>query len=45
MVDCFDGLLLSWKIEICSDSRIVNEMLDDAIGHLKVQERPIVHTD
>lgn len=34
IVDCFDGLLVSWKIGVSPDATLVNTMLDDAISLL-----------
>jgi len=45
VVDCFDGLIPSWNIVTTADSALVNTMLDDAIGILAKNERPLVHTD
>ena len=45
IVDCFDGLLVTWKIGISPDSTLVNTMLDDAVKKLSPGERPIVHSD
>lgn len=45
IVDCFDGLLVSWRIGTSPDSTLVNTMLDDAISQLSPGEKPIVHSD
>ena len=45
IIDCFDGLPVSWTIGTSPDSNLVNTMLHDAISTLKVTERPIVHSD
>lgn len=45
IVDCFDGLLVAWKIGISPDSTLVNTMLDDAFKKLSSDEKPIVHSD
>ena len=44
-MDCFDGLLVTWKIGISPDSTLVNTMLDDAVKKLSPGERTIVHSD
>lgn len=31
IVDCFDGLLVAWKIGISTNITLVNTMLDDAL--------------
>lgn len=45
IVDCFDGLLVTWKIGLSPDSTLVNTMLDDAINQLSPEEKPIIHSD
>ena len=45
MIDCFDGMAVSWTIGTSPDAELVNTMLDDAMGSLQHGERPIVHTD
>lgn len=43
IIDCFDGLAVSWTIGTSPDATLVNEMLDTAIHKLKNGERPILH--
>lgn len=45
MIDCFDGKPVCWTIGESPDSRLVNRMLDKALGQLHDGEKPIVHTD
>lgn len=45
IIDCFDGLAVSWTIGTRPDAELVNTMLDDAICSLKDGEHPIVHSD
>ncbi|MBR1590066.1 MAG: IS3 family transposase [Acidaminococcaceae bacterium] len=45
LIDCFDGLPVSWTIGISPDANLVNTMLDSAIGTLNEDEHPIVHSD
>lgn len=45
IIDCFDGLPVSWTIGIPPDANLVNTMLDSAIGTLNKNEHPIVHSD
>ena len=45
IIDCFDGLPVSWTIGTSPDADLVNEMLDMAIATLGEGERPIVHSD
>lgn len=44
MVDCFDGIVVSWSIGTSPNAELVNNMLDIAINVLN-GERPIVHND
>ena len=45
MIDCFDGMLVSWKIGTSPDANMVNSMLDTAVLSLNEDEHPIVHSD
>jgi transposase InsO family protein len=45
VIDCFDGMLPTWKIGTVPDASLVNGMLDDAISTLCDNEHPVVHTD
>ncbi|XME04371.1 IS3 family transposase [Lachnospiraceae bacterium C1.1] len=45
IIDCFDGLPVSWTIGKHPDAELVNTMLDMAISTLKSDEKPIVHSD
>jgi putative transposase len=46
MIDCFDGLVVSWSISTRPDAELVNTMLDAAIDSVNASsERPIVHSD
>lgn len=45
IIDCFDGMVVSWKIRTTPDSILVNSMLEDAIRILSPSEHPIIHTD
>jgi transposase-like protein len=45
IVDCFDGLLISWTIGTNPDAELVNSMLDIATATLKPNDHPIVHSD
>lgn len=45
MIDCFDGMPVSWKISTTPDAKLVNSMLDEAIATLNYDEHPIVHSD
>ena len=46
MIDCFDGLVVSWTIGTHPDAELVNTMLDAAIETVADgTERPVVHSD
>jgi putative transposase len=44
IIDCFDGLVVSWTIGTSPDAKLVNTMLEGAISNLS-NEHPIVHSD
>lgn len=46
MIDCFDGMVVSWTIGTSPDAKLVNTMLDAAIETVaEGTEKPIVHSD
>lgn len=46
MIDCFDGMVVSWSIGTRPDAELVNTMLDAAIESVSsTSERPVVHSD
>jgi transposase InsO family protein len=46
LIDCFDGLVVSWSIGTRPDAELVNTMLDAAIKTLaNSNDRPVVHSD
>ena len=46
MIDCFDGLVVSWSIGTRPDAELVNTMLDAAVEKVANSEnRPVVHSD
>ena len=46
MIDCFDGLVISWTIGTRPDAVFVNNMLDAAIETVaQSHDRPVVHSD
>ena len=45
IIDCFDGMPVSWTIGTSPDSALVNTMLDNAISTLSEEEKPLVHSD
>ncbi|MDQ9172320.1 IS3 family transposase [Oxalobacteraceae bacterium R-40] len=46
MIDCFDGMVVSWSISMSPDAELVNTMLDAAIATVSENDKkPIVHSD
>lgn len=45
VVDCFDGMLVTWRISEHPNAELVNGMLDDVIARLDSNSKPIIHTD
>lgn len=45
IIDCFDGLPVSWTIGTSPDANLVNKMLDAAVEKLNPDEHPLVHSD
>ena len=45
IIDCFDGMVVSWTIGTSPNAELVNTMLADAIAGLSKKENPVVHTD
>jgi putative transposase len=46
MIDCFDGMVISWAIGTRPDADLVNSMLDAAVETVTDSpDRPIVHSD
>lgn len=46
IIDCFDGLVISWAIGTKPDGDLVNTMLDAAVETIANSEaRPIIHSD
>ncbi len=46
MIDCFDGMVVSWSIGTRPDAELVNTMLDAAIETVTTSsDRPVVHSD
>ena len=45
IIDCFDGLPVSWTVGTSPNARLTNNMLKYAINTLNRGEHPTVHTD
>ncbi len=45
IIDCFDGMVVTWSIGVSPSANLVNEMLDEAVTTLKNREYPIAYSD
>lgn len=45
VIDCFDGLVVSWTAGTSPSADLVNGMLDLAAETLRWDERPVIHSD
>ena len=45
VVDCYDGLVVSWRIGRRPDAALANGSLEDACGTLAPGQRPVCHSD
>ena len=45
IIDCFDGMAVSWTIGTHPNANLVNSMLDQAVRRLAENEHPVVHSD
>ncbi|WP_394672932.1 IS3 family transposase [Limnobacter sp.] len=45
MIDCFDGMVISWSISTSPDAELVNGMLDAAIETVTDAKNTIIHSD
>lgn len=45
VVDCFDGMVVSWRLSGSPDAAMADGMLLDAIATLGDGERPVIHSD
>lgn len=44
-MDCFDGMLVAWRISEHPNAELANGMLDDVAASLRDDAEPIIHTD
>ena len=44
-IDCFDGMLVTWRISEHPNADLVNGMLDDLAANIGEESKPIIHTD
>jgi transposase InsO family protein len=45
IIDCFDGMVVTWSIGTSPDSNLANQMLDRALAQLAPHEHPTIHSD
>ena len=45
IIDCFDGMLVSWSIGTSPNAELVDTMLTKAIDTLRADEHPLIHSD
>ena len=45
LIDCFDGMLVSWGLSTSPNAKLVNTMLDDAKKLVNEDDHPTVHSD
>jgi len=45
VIDCFDGLVVTWKTSRNPNADLTNGMLSEAVSTLKARQKPILHTD
>ena len=43
LVDCFDGMIISWAVGTSPNAELVNSMLDNTINNLNDDEHPVIH--
>ena len=45
VIDCLDGMPVSWTIGTSPNAELANDMIKEAISTLKPNEKPIIHSD
>ena len=45
IIDCFDGLVVTWETSYNPNADLTNGMLSEALSTLKAGQKPILHTD
>ena len=45
IIDCFDGMVPTWKVSTNPNAELVNQMLDEYHHSLKNNEKPMIHSD
>ena len=45
VVDCFDGMVVSWTLSRSPDAGMANRMLLGAVATLRDGQRPVIHSD
>lgn len=44
IIDCFDGMVPTWKVSTKPNAKLVNQMLDEYNLSLKNNEKPLIHS-
>ena len=45
IIDCFDGLVVSWAVGTSPNAKLANTMFLEGINTLRPNEKPVVHSD
>lgn len=45
VIDCFDGMVVSWEMSEHPDARLANTMLEKAVATLPHDAKPLLHSD
>jgi transposase InsO family protein/transposase-like protein len=45
VIDCFDGMVVSWEMSEHPDAKLANTMLEKAIATLPRNAKPLIHSD
>lgn len=45
LIDCFDGLVVSWNLSRNPNAKLTGDMLKEAISRLPRDDKPVLHTD
>ena len=45
LVDCYDGMVVSWTIGTSPNAELANRMLSQGIATLQENEHPVIHSD
>jgi transposase InsO family protein/transposase-like protein len=45
VIDCFDGMVVAWRIGTSPNAELATSMLLDALSKLSPSEKPVIHSD